>query len=75
MTPEQARDNMARLRYEAKRHREQVRLLKLQMRSLKRRPIGHRDPLRVLELSGAANERALLAIKCERAAKELRVYL
>lgn len=66
------RDAIARLRYEARTHRDAARRLLQCARVLHDRPIGQRDPLQELTYKSQAAERRRLARQCDDEIADLR---
>jgi hypothetical protein len=73
MDKQQAKDTIARLRFEIKQSREAARRMRLERRQLNARPMGQRDPIRALNLLCSINERMAMVRDRERYAKEIRL--
>ena len=75
MDRQQAKDTIARLRFEIKQSREASRSMRLIIRDLKGRPMGQTDPIKRLKLQSAINDRLALIRDRERAIEATKVYL
>lgn len=72
---QQIKDEIARLRYEAKHFRELAKVKRQQISELKARPIGSRDPIAVLRARDRVSEYVRDAQNCEAKIKEWRAQL
>ncbi|WP_374697312.1 hypothetical protein LQZ44_12115 [Alcaligenes nematophilus] len=69
------KDEIARLRYEAKHFRDLAKIKRSQIADLKKRPIGSRDPVAVLKAQDRVSEYVRDAQNCEAKIKEWRAQL
>lgn len=65
-------DNLARLRHEARHLRALARQRRADLRALRARPIGQRDPLAELRASSRVSEYTLAAKRCDAVAAKVR---
>jgi hypothetical protein len=73
MDRQQAKDTIARCRFEIKRCREANRRMRSARAQLKNRPIGQGDPIQALKLLCSINERMAMIRDRERYIKEIRL--
>jgi len=69
------KDEIARLRYEARHFRDLAKMKRAEVAELKARPIGRRDPLAVLRARDRVAEYVRDAQNCEAKIKEWRAQL
>jgi hypothetical protein len=75
MNRQQAKDNIARLRYEIKTSREANQNMRRMIAHLKSQPMGCTDPIRRLKLQCSINERLALIRDRQQAIEDCKVYL
>lgn len=69
------KDEIARLRYEARHFRDLAKMKRAEIAELKARPIGRRDPIAVLKARDRVAEYVRDAQNCEAKIKEWRAQL